>query len=80
MSGQFLRQMPNANQAFMTEDEGAVDDIFQFAHIARPMRGHEQRQRLGGESLYGFPLQSVEPIDELFSYKGNVLLALAQRQ
>jgi hypothetical protein len=46
MGGQFFRKMSNLYVSLITEYKGPLNDIFQLAHIARPIMCHEQGERL----------------------------------
>ena len=76
---QILGQVSDADVPLVAENEGPLDGVFQFADIPRPIMGHEERQGFRGDSRHGFPLQPVEPGDELLHEKRNVLFPSAQR-
>src|SRR5262245_11370564 len=59
------------------DGEGALDDVLEFAHVARPVVADERRQRLGGETLGRVGAVGV-PLEEDSCEGRDVLAPLAQ--
>ena len=61
------------------DDDGAFDDVLQFANISRPGVGAEQFESIFVDSLYSFSGFPGVAIDEIFHEHRDVVLALAER-
>jgi len=70
----------DADFPLTAEHESPFDHILQFAHIAGPVVGHQERKRLRGDARNLLVLQIVEAADELPGQQGNILYAAAQRR
>ena len=59
------------------EHKGPLNDVFQFAHIARPGMAHEDLHDLRGHPGNGLGILAVEFEAEMLRQQGNVLHPLA---
>ena len=58
---------------------GALDGVFQFAHVAGPVVGHQAAHGVFGDGAHG-PLRIAELFEEGADQQRNIALALAQRR
>jgi len=80
VGSKIFRQVFYSDETFRAQDKSALDEIFQFADISRPVVSHQERENIRCYAVDGFALNPVEARDEMFGQKRNVFLALAQRR
>jgi len=70
-------QVFNGDLAAPAEDEGVLDDVFEFADIPGEVVRHEKLERLGREARDVFPLETVQARDKVIDQQRDVLASLA---
>ena len=76
--GERLGQVLRLDVAALTEDEGVLDDVLQFADVAGEIMAHERGQGLVRYADDVLALLGAVFADKMLDEQGDVLLALAQ--
>ena len=62
------------------EHDGALDDVLELAHVARPVVLHQQVERLGRELEVRLVVLLAVFLEEVLREQRDVVLPLAQRR
>jgi len=69
----------NAENAVGGKDDGALDDVLQFADVAGPVVAYEGAHGVGGNRLYVLAHAAAEDFGEMADEERNVFGAFAKR-
>src|ERR1700676_684269 len=61
------------------EDDGALDDTFQFAHVAGPIVIHQELHSAGRKLTHGFAVLQTIAHEEMSEQRRHIFAAIAQR-
>src|SRR5882724_10783531 len=80
--GQRVAQFGERNAEFLAgrKNHGALEQIFEFANVARPGVGDERVHGFGWNVLHGFIQTTAELLHEVADKKRDVLAAIAKRR
>ncbi len=70
--------MVAVDHALFAQQDGSLDTVFQFAHVARPMVGHEHVDGRRGKALDVFLVLARASFQEEIGQQENIGLAFAQ--
>ena len=78
--GAEARQVLRLDELAARQNRGALDDVAQLAHVARPVVELEHPHRLGRDRLDVASVARVELVEERLDDERQIVLAIAQRR
>src|SRR5712692_5225587 len=73
-----LREQVDGDALLRGKNDGALDDIFEFADVARPIVVHQELEGRGSEMAQGLGIFLAVAVEEMHQQRGNVFAAVAQ--